>query len=81
MVLWMPVVLTGFQSGVDVGGSLVKNPAHSFQFSSALRESESSCQNVTTGSFAVEPLNRIIVLILKHYYVSIWSSQMKCTLL
>lgn len=30
-----------------------RNPAYSFQSSSALRESESSCQNSTTGSFAV----------------------------
>lgn len=29
----------------------------------------------------VQPLNHIIVLILKHCYLSMWSRQMKCTLL
>lgn len=42
-------------------------------FFSALKESGSSCQNSTAGSSSfqgrVEPLNHIIVLILKHYYV------------
>lgn len=79
---------TGCQSGLEFEK---KKPLCMFelcfgaQFSSALKEPGSSCQNLTTGSSSfqrrVEPLNHIIVLILKHYYVSIRSRQMKCTLL